>query len=216
MYYFVDEFLTEKSKTSKEEKKEKEQQKKVNESSKKTTLETGIQTSSLESIQYTYSHDNDLAATDSNTAKHPKFQQQPVVESQYFYETNTNMNPNVAEEFFDTSLICNIPEHHRLEDIVHQHREQIANLKYYIHNLKVNSNIDEIAVLEKKAEIEALDLAINDRKSQLVEIELAKNRKLYEGSHQSNSATHSPASSNHSKNSSSRTSSEVISLYISL
>ena len=39
--------------------------------------------------------------------------------------------------FLETSLVCNIPEHHKLEDIVHQNREQIANLKCYIHYTEV-------------------------------------------------------------------------------
>jgi hypothetical protein len=91
-----------------------------------------------------------------------------------------NDEENELQDYIETSLVCTIPEHHKLEDIVHQNREQISNLKNYIHGIKLSSNMDDIALLEKKAEIEALDLAINDRKSQLLNMELAKNRRLYE------------------------------------
>jgi chromosome segregation ATPase len=76
-----------------------------------------------------------------------------------------------------TSLVCNIPEHHRLEDLLHDNREYIAKLKVQI---KSSQNLNEMTLLDKKAEFEALDLAINTRKQQLYNLELAKNRKLNE------------------------------------
>ena len=78
----------------------------------------------------------------------------------------------------DTSLVCTIPEHHRLEDIIHLNREEIANLKLYLKQIEVNSNNEEIFLLDKRAEFEALDLAINSRKKQLFDLELIKNRKM--------------------------------------
>lgn len=91
------------------------------------------------------------------------------------------MNPNHLlghDVSVDTSLVCTIPEHHRLEDIIHLNREEIANLKLYLKQLEVNSNNEEIYLLDKRAEFEALDLAINSRKKQLFDLELIKNRKL--------------------------------------
>jgi hypothetical protein len=85
----------------------------------------------------------------------------------------------------DTSLVCTIPEHHRLEDIIHLNREEIANLKFHLKQLEVNNNAkvnEDLYLMDKRAEFEALDLAINTRRKQLVDLELLKNRKLNEDS----------------------------------
>jgi hypothetical protein len=86
----------------------------------------------------------------------------------------------------DTSLVCTIPEHHRLEDIIHLNREEIANLKFHLKQLEVvnnNAKVNEdLYLMDKRAEFEALDLAINTRRKQLVDLELLKNRKLNEDS----------------------------------
>lgn len=84
----------------------------------------------------------------------------------------------------DASLICNIPEHHRLEDILHQKGIEIDSLKSYVNQLREkNEDVmtqDDFAHLEKRAEIQALDLAINNRRQQLINLEMAKNRKINE------------------------------------
>ncbi len=71
-------------------------------------------------------------------------------------------------------------EHHDLEDILHKNREEIANLRT---NLKPSSEnnhdriyFDDIALLEKRAEFQALDLAINDRRRHLYHLELKKKK----------------------------------------
>lgn len=69
------------------------------------------------------------------------------------------------------SLVCNIPEHHKLEDINHQ-------LKSYIRELRLNQE-DDLRLSEKRAEFEALDLAINDRKQQLLNLEMCKNIRIH-------------------------------------
>jgi hypothetical protein len=108
----------------------------------------------------------------------------------------------------ETSLVCNIPEHHKLEDMIHQDHEQISNLKYYINSLRANHELEEIAVMEKKAEIEALDLAINDRKSQLISLELAKSKKIL-----NLSSTNSDSSSGSSTSSSTNSNNTEVSFY---
>ena len=80
----------------------------------------------------------------------------------------------------DTSLVCTIPEHHRLEDIIHLNREEIANLKLHLKQLEVSRCNEEIYLMDKRAEFEALDLAINSRRKQLIDLELLKNRKMNE------------------------------------
>lgn len=87
-------------------------------------------------------------------------------------------NKTISQDITETSsLVCNIPEHHRLEDLVHEKGEYINKLKA---QLKTDHHLDEMVLLEKKAEFEALDLAINTRKQQLYNLELTKNRKLSE------------------------------------
>jgi hypothetical protein len=88
---------------------------------------------------------------------------------------------NIAN-LIESSLICNIPEHHHLEDMVHENREQIANLKSYLKKVnsqssRFNDDVDDLDLIEKKAEFEALDLAINERKQQLLNLEFYNRRK---------------------------------------
>lgn len=85
----------------------------------------------------------------------------------------------------DTSLVCTIPEHHRLEDIIHLNREEIANLKFHLKQLEVSNSArvnEDLFLMDKRAEFEALDLAINTRRKQLIDLELLKNHKLNEDS----------------------------------
>jgi len=109
-----------------------------------------------------------------------------------------NQQPATIEDITETSsLVCNIPEHHKLEDLLHENREYITKLKALI---KSNTNMnpfDEMTLLEKKAEFEALDLAINTRKQQLYNLELTKNRKL---------STQNPDDSTYSSNNSTNSS----------
>ena len=178
----------------------------ANNSEAKKTLDASIQTNKVDSsppppIQQSEAVHNSKQSNGlfNPMIKPPRF----MIQQQAQMANPPHLYQHDEDDYVETSFICNIPEHHKLEDIVHQNREQIANLKYYIYNIKLTNNIDEIALLEKKAEIEALDLAINDRKSQLISIELSKNRKLYD-----NSST-SESSGNQSRISSDRTSSEV-------
>jgi hypothetical protein len=88
---------------------------------------------------------------------------------------------NIAN-LIESSLMCNIPEHHHLEDIVHENREQIASLKSYLKKVtsqssRFNEDVDDLDLVEKRAEFEALDLAINERKQQLVNLEYYNRRK---------------------------------------
>lgn len=90
-----------------------------------------------------------------------------------------NQQPATIEDITETSsLVCNIPEHHKLEDLLHENREYITKLKALIKSNTSMNPFDEMTLLEKKAEFEALDLAINTRKQQLYNLELTKNRKL--------------------------------------
>lgn len=86
-----------------------------------------------------------------------------------------------------SSLVCNIPEHHKLEDLLHENREYITKLKAQLKSNTQLNHFDEMTLLEKKAEFEALDLAINTRKQQLYNLELTKNRKLGHVQHQDDS-----------------------------
>lgn len=84
----------------------------------------------------------------------------------------------------DTTLVCNIPEHHKLEDMYHHNQEVLARLKSRNPNIaashQFNYYTDDLVLLEKKAEFEALDLAINNRKQQLINLEFARNRRLHD------------------------------------
>ena len=81
----------------------------------------------------------------------------------------------------EETLLCNIPEHHNLEDIVHNYQEQLENLKAYVREIDDDESVgDNLAILEKRAEFEALDLAINQRKQQLINLEMSKNRRMQE------------------------------------
>lgn len=90
------------------------------------------------------------------------------------------------EEKPNMSLICNIPEHHSLEDLVHNYQQQLENLKAYVQEMDnetssaASSTEANLALMEKRAEFEALDLAINQRKQQLVNLEMSKNRRINE------------------------------------
>ena len=92
------------------------------------------------------------------------------------------LNEAQAKHQETASLICNIPEHHKLEDMLHHNQEQIGKLKQLLNRKNaVNDRFhhdDDLMLLEKRAEFEALDLAINNRKQQLINLELAKNRRL--------------------------------------
>jgi hypothetical protein len=82
------------------------------------------------------------------------------------------------------TLVCNIPEHHELEDLAHQNREQIINLKNLLQqsqddliNQQMNNQVN-VNIIEKRAEFDALDLAINNRKQILYDLEIRKRREL--------------------------------------
>lgn len=93
----------------------------------------------------------------------------------------TQTDANITEGEKETSLVCNIPEHHSLEDLVHGYQEQLENLKAYVKEMDESSSMDEnLALLDKRAEFEALDLAINQRRQQLVNLEMSKNRRIDE------------------------------------
>ncbi|CAF0855532.1 unnamed protein product [Brachionus calyciflorus] len=77
----------------------------------------------------------------------------------------------------DDALVCNIPEHHKLEDMNHQMKIQLNKLRNFIRDTR-SDKIEEVDLAEKKAEFEALDLAINERKQQLLKLEMAKNMQL--------------------------------------
>jgi chromosome segregation ATPase len=65
--------------------------------------------------------------------------------------------------------------------MVHRNQEIIAKLKAPIANThQFAYYTDDLVLMEKKAEFEALDLAINNRKQQLVNMEFARNRRLHE------------------------------------
>ncbi len=192
----------------------------TNYSNYKKTLDACIQTNHSEtpsSSQFERYHDirslsSQAANVMPNHRSKTRYQVPPAAEMISRSPSNYNdadIDENEFEEYVETSLICTIPEHHNLEDIVHQNREQIANLKDYIHNIKLSSNMDDIALLEKKAEIEALDLAINDRKAQLLNMELARNRKLY-GKTYTNTSNDTESSENSRRESASQVSTEVI------
>lgn len=87
-------------------------------------------------------------------------------------KASKNKTKNTVKE--EAPLLCNIPEHHKLEDINHQLKEQISSLRNFIKSNQQQEN----ELMEKRAEFEALDLAINDRKQQLLKLEMAKNRRL--------------------------------------
>lgn len=98
-----------------------------------------------------------------------------------FTETySQTVEPSESASFVEASMLCNIPEHHKLEDMVHEYKNQIANLKIYLRDLESRSatlaESERLELLERRAEFEALDLAINQRKQQLFNLEMAKNR----------------------------------------
>ena len=74
-------------------------------------------------------------------------------------------------------LVCAVPEHHKLEDLNHQMKAQLNKLKNYIRETRP-TRMNDFDLSDKKAEFEALDLAINERKHQLFNLEMAKNIKL--------------------------------------
>jgi hypothetical protein len=111
---------------------------------------------------------------------------------------NTNLDPTAiittttTDQYVDetqfqvplNTLICNIPEHHDLEDLVHQNREEIISLKNLLQQAhddlckqQMNGRYD-VDVMEKRAEFDALDLAINHRKGILFDLELRKRREM--------------------------------------
>lgn len=107
------------------------------------------------------------------------------VSAQTFPVTPTKKNESANKKAeHDTPLVCNIPEHHKLEDMCHHNQEIIARLKSRNPNIagshQFNYYTDDLVLLEKKAEFEALDLAINNRKQQLINIEFARNRRLHD------------------------------------
>lgn len=98
-----------------------------------------------------------------------------------FTETySQTVEPSESASFVEASMLCNIPEHHKLEDMVHEYKNQIANLKIYLRDLESRratlAESERLELLERRAEFEALDLAINQRKQQLFNLEMAKNR----------------------------------------
>ena len=66
--------------------------------------------------------------------------------------------------------------------MLHKNREEIANLRTNLKHPLENNDVsfsnrlhfDEIALLEKRAEFQALDLAINDRRRHLYHLEMKK------------------------------------------
>jgi hypothetical protein len=81
-------------------------------------------------------------------------------------------------------FFSHIKEHHELEDMLHKNREELAklrtNLKFSPENVEVafseRINFDEITLLEKTAEFQALDLAINNRRRHLYKLEMKKKK----------------------------------------
>jgi hypothetical protein len=118
----------------------------------------------------------------------------PTVEEAFTQTLNivveTNKDRGEEEE---SSLICNIPEHHKLEDLVHEYREQISKLKSYLREVE---NDENMKLLEKRAEFEALDLAINQRRQQLINLEMTKNRRLKSNDSDNESMASSAVNSN--------------------
>lgn len=92
-------------------------------------------------------------------------------------ERNTNKEVKSENKIDNDKLVCAVPEHHKLEDLNHQMKVQLNKLKNYIRDTRP-SRMNELDFSEKKAEFEALDLAINERKHQLFNLELTKNMKL--------------------------------------
>ena len=95
-----------------------------------------------------------------------------------------NLDETTALQIPLNTLVCNIPEHHELEDLAHQNREQIINLKSLLQQSQddlirrqMNNQFD-VNVIEKRAEFDALDLAINNRKQILYDLEIRKRREL--------------------------------------
>ena len=82
------------------------------------------------------------------------------------------------------ALVCNIPEHHELEDLAHQNREQIINLKNLLQQTQDDlikqqmNNRYDVDMVERRAEFDALDLAINNRKKILYDLEMRKRHEL--------------------------------------
>jgi len=129
---------------------------------------------------------SDKSKTTNKSVKIDKKNVDTQTDDQQKNQTNKLNNLiNGHDVSVDTSLVCTIPEHHRLEDIIHLNREEIANLKFHLKQLEVNNNAkvnEDLYLMDKRAEFEALDLAINTRRKQLVDLELLKNRKLNEDS----------------------------------
>ena len=99
------------------------------------------------------------------------------------------VRPMESNHIPDSSLVCNIPEHHCLEDLMHQNREEIARLKSMLDN-DSEANNDDLTLLDKRAEFEALDLAIDSRRQLLYNLELVKNNKMDESASINNNASY--------------------------
>ena len=121
--------------------------------------------------------------TDDNLYSRFISNEQQVPSSTTLTEQNFDETKNKMQIPVNT-LVCNIPEHHELEDLAHQNRDQIINLKNLLQQnqdelLRHQMNIQyDVNMIEKHAEFDALDLAINNRKQVLYDLEVRKRREL--------------------------------------
>jgi hypothetical protein len=90
-----------------------------------------------------------------------------------------------SHHLIGTALMCNIPEHHLLEDLNHANRDEISRLKFLLQTKtdepeSTSNDDDHDELVDKRAEFEALDLAISDRKKKLFDLEIKKRLTLTE------------------------------------
>ena len=94
-------------------------------------------------------------------------------------DTDTQTSPSCgrARAAPAPDLVCNIPEHHSLEDMVHKNQATIQRLRSGQGKPEgpqpYDYCADELVLLERRAEFEALDLAIGHRRQQLLQLEMA-------------------------------------------
>ncbi len=103
----------------------------------------------------------------------------------YQEDLNLSSEPFVQTSYQMSELVCNIPEHHDLEDLNHMNREEIIRLQVLLqskNNVESSeqSDDDDDELADKRAEFDALDLAISDRKKKLFDLEVKKRMTLSE------------------------------------
>ena len=90
---------------------------------------------------------------------------------------DTQTSPSCGRAARAADLVCNIPEHHSLEDMVHKNQATIQRLRSGQGKPQgpqpYDYCADELVLLERRAEFEALDLAIGHRRQQLLQLEMA-------------------------------------------